>query len=280
MRVTKGWFAFAGSAVLAILLLGFVPGSPEDAGAYQRHSRPALHRIHRVSGHRRHKSKTKQRTGRHRHRKHPGAPTSPGSSALPTATSGAAVPPAAASPASGQAAPSDGPAASPTVPDPVAGLPALFSSDSVWNKPLVDDAPLDPGSAAMAGGLNAEVAREEGLGTGPWITPDADIYIVGRTQPTVLVHLDDPTASWRIALQAAFSAVPIPPALSQEAMRMRRWPSGAFDRQAVGVLPHATLIGWLACRVGRCYAKRLAKSRLLRRGRMAGRRRGLGRNRK
>ena len=40
---------------------------------------------------------------------------------------------------------------------------------------------------------------------------DAKIYVVGPDQPTVLVQLDDPTASWRAALQAAFTAVPIPP---------------------------------------------------------------------
>jgi hypothetical protein len=63
----------------------------------------------------------------------------------------------------------------------------------------------------MVGGLDAEVAREEGLGIGPWISTDAKIYVVGPDQPTVLVRLDDPTPSWRAALQAAFTAVPIPP---------------------------------------------------------------------
>ena len=63
----------------------------------------------------------------------------------------------------------------------------------------------------MVSGLDAEVAREEGLGIGPWISPGAEIYVVGPDQPTVLVQLDDPTASWRAALQAAFAAVPIPP---------------------------------------------------------------------
>ena len=63
----------------------------------------------------------------------------------------------------------------------------------------------------MVSGLGAEVAREEGLGIGPWISTDAKIYVVGPHQPTVLVRLDDPTPSWRAALQAAFTAVPIPP---------------------------------------------------------------------
>jgi hypothetical protein len=60
----------------------------------------------------------------------------------------------------------------------------------------------------MVGGLEEEVAREEGLGIGPWISTDAEVYVVGPGQPTVLVQLDDPTTS--AALQAAFTAVPIP----------------------------------------------------------------------
>ena len=81
----------------------------------------------------------------------------------------------------------------------------------MWNTPLADNAPLDPGSEAIASGLNVEVAREEGLGIGPWIMTGAMIYVVGPDQPNVFVQLDDPTASWRAGLQAAFTAVPIPP---------------------------------------------------------------------
>ena len=98
----------------------------------------------------------------------------------------------------------------PVTSGPAPGLPLLFSPTSLWNSPLADDASVDPGSAAMVSGLNSEVAREEGLGTGPWISTDAAIYVAGPDQPTVLVQLDDPTASWRAALQAAFTAVPIP----------------------------------------------------------------------
>ncbi len=90
-------------------------------------------------------------------------------------------------------------------------LRRLFSPTSVWNTALANDAALDPGSAAMAGGLTAEVAREEGLRIGPWISTDAKIYIVGAQQPTVRVKLDDPDAAWRAALQRAFRAVPLPP---------------------------------------------------------------------
>jgi hypothetical protein len=62
----------------------------------------------------------------------------------------------------------------------------------------------------MIAGLNAEVAREEGLGIGPWITVGANIYVVGPNQPTVIVRLSNPTEWWRASLQAAFTAVPIP----------------------------------------------------------------------
>ena len=98
----------------------------------------------------------------------------------------------------------------------------LFSPTSVWNLPLADHAPLDPGSAAMVSGLTAEVAREEGLRIGPWISPSAKIYVVGPDQPAVGVRLDDPTASWWAPLQRAFRAVPIPPARNPPAGRMRR----------------------------------------------------------
>jgi len=102
------------------------------------------------------------------------------------------------------------PASLPITSGPAPGLPSLFSPSSVWNAPLADDAAVDPGSVAMVSGLTGEVAREEGLGIGPWISTDANIYVAGPDQPTVRVQLDDPTASWRAALQAAFTAVPIP----------------------------------------------------------------------
>ena len=100
--------------------------------------------------------------------------------------------------------------AAPVTATPAVAKPALafFSPTSMWNAPLTEKAPLDPGSSGMVSGLEQEVAREEGLGIGPWISTDAEIYVVGSDQPTVLVQLDDPTAS--AALQAAFAAVPIP----------------------------------------------------------------------
>jgi len=87
----------------------------------------------------------------------------------------------------------------------------------VWNQLLANNAPLDPGSAAMASGLVTEVAREVPLNIGPWISPTAHVYTVGPNTPTVTVQLDSPTLSWRVSLQAAFTAVPIPANAQPEA---------------------------------------------------------------
>jgi hypothetical protein len=84
----------------------------------------------------------------------------------------------------------------------------------VWNRALPSDAPLDPRSAQLAAALAAEAASETSAGTGPWISTTSystPFYVVGRQQPTVRVALDDPTAAWRVGLQAALEAVPIPP---------------------------------------------------------------------
>jgi hypothetical protein len=90
----------------------------------------------------------------------------------------------------------------------------LFAPDSVWNKPLASNAPLDPASHAMARGLAAQAARELALGIGPWIETNFDstpIYRVPADQPTVRVQLDNGISNaWRSSLQPAFDAVPIP----------------------------------------------------------------------
>ncbi len=88
----------------------------------------------------------------------------------------------------------------------------LFAATSVWNASLASSATLDPGSAAMVSGLAAEAAKEYQEGIGPWIiTSGGTVYQVGPDQPNVPVQLDNPAAWWRVSLQAAFSAVPIPP---------------------------------------------------------------------
>jgi hypothetical protein len=89
----------------------------------------------------------------------------------------------------------------------------LFASDSVWNAPLPPDAPLDPSSDQLVRALDFEVSSELERGIGPWIATSiasTPLYVVPAGQPDVRVRLDNPTVSWRISLQSAFDAVPIP----------------------------------------------------------------------
>jgi hypothetical protein len=89
----------------------------------------------------------------------------------------------------------------------------LFAPTSIWNQSLPADAAIDPASATLVSALTAEVAREQVALTGPWINTSnysTPIYVVGPSQPPVRVTLDDPTAAWRLSLQAAFQTVPIP----------------------------------------------------------------------
>lgn len=103
--------------------------------------------------------------------------------------------------------------------------PRLFAPTSVWNRALPSDAAIDPRSAQLVAALAAEAAREARALTGPWISTTSystPFYVVGPQQPTVRVALDDPTAGWRVGLQAALHAVPIPPGA---------WPARGTDAQ-------------------------------------------------
>ncbi len=90
-------------------------------------------------------------------------------------------------------------------------LPRWFSAQSVWNRPLAPDAPIDPNSAGMISALEDEVAREEAAQDGPWINTTSSgvpIVTVSGAQPTVRVKLaHSPDA----ALSSAWGAVPLPP---------------------------------------------------------------------
>ena len=91
--------------------------------------------------------------------------------------------------------------------------PRLFASTSPWNSVLPADAPVDPGSAQLVSALVTEVRREEEAGIGPWIATNkgtTPIYVAGPSEPVARVHLDSPSLWWRVALQRAFEAVPIP----------------------------------------------------------------------
>lgn len=90
----------------------------------------------------------------------------------------------------------------------------LFAPDSVWNKPLSPNAPLDPSSDVLVASLNEDVQQDIESGTGPWIATKSystPLYRVPAGHPTVKVTLDDGDAPWRAALQDAFEEVPIPP---------------------------------------------------------------------
>jgi hypothetical protein len=86
----------------------------------------------------------------------------------------------------------------------------FFAPDSVWNAPLPADAPQDPASDALVGTLRNTVAQNIAAGWGPWISTydTPPLYIVPADQPTVRVQLDP--GSWKVGLQRAFEAVPIP----------------------------------------------------------------------
>jgi hypothetical protein len=102
-------------------------------------------------------------------------------------------------------------------PAPVAAaVPApgrLFAPDAFWNAAVPAGAPVDPASRPLVRELDREVQALLRERRGPWIgTREATtpIYVVGAAQPTVRVALEQPDLWWRLALQDAFAAVPIP----------------------------------------------------------------------
>jgi hypothetical protein len=94
---------------------------------------------------------------------------------------------------------------------PESGEPFRFySPTSFWNAPVPATAPLDPKSEPVVAAFNALVASEFRASTGPSINTteySVPIYTVPATQPIVKVTLDTSHAP---ALQAAWSAVPMP----------------------------------------------------------------------
>jgi hypothetical protein len=99
--------------------------------------------------------------------------------------------------------------------------PRLFAPDSVWNKPLPANSPLDPANATLVNTLRKTVAQNMAAGWGPWIATGetSPLYVVRADQPRVRVTLD--AGAWNVGLQRALSAVPIPanatPALGSDA---------------------------------------------------------------
>jgi hypothetical protein len=90
--------------------------------------------------------------------------------------------------------------------------PRLFARGSVWNRPLLGDAPLDPSSASLVKKLRGILEQNRAAATGPWIQTNAGstpLYVVPRDQPVVRVRLD--AGAWAKSLQRALDSVPIPP---------------------------------------------------------------------
>jgi hypothetical protein len=101
----------------------------------------------------------------------------------------------------------------------------FFAPTSFWNTPTAAIAPLDPNSAGLVGALNAEVARELELKTGPWINTTSysvPIYTVAATTPTVRVR--PILRQTPHALRSAWQAVPLPAGAQ---------PAAGSDRQLV-----------------------------------------------
>lgn len=88
----------------------------------------------------------------------------------------------------------------------------FYAPSSYWNMPVPTTAPLDPKSGSIMDAFESLVASELQTGTGPSINTDEysiPIYTVPAKQPTVKVRLDAQRSA--PALQAAWSAVPMPP---------------------------------------------------------------------
>jgi hypothetical protein len=126
----------------------------------------------------------------------------------------------------------------------------LFAPTSVWNQPLSPTAAIDPTSAALVSGLASQAATEYQQGIGPDLgtTGTTTFYEVGPNQPSVTVQLSNPTAWWRVSLQQAFNAVPIPanaqPANGADA-EMTIW-QPSTDKLWEFFQMHKTASGWNA----------------------------------
>ena len=84
----------------------------------------------------------------------------------------------------------------------------FFSPTSIWNTPLLPNAPIASNSAAIEGTLQGYINSSLATQTGPWINTtqySTPIYTVPANQPMVPVVMDD-----NDPLAPAMSAVPIP----------------------------------------------------------------------
>ena len=116
------------------------------------------------------------------------------------------------------------PAPGPTVPPAPGGPPGagspFFAANSVWNRPLAANAPIDARSRALVAELNRELNGPEipWINTTEWSVP---IYTVGPSQPTTRVTLSG--TQWA-PLVNAWQSVPLPGTAQ---------PAGGSDRHLV-----------------------------------------------
>jgi hypothetical protein len=88
--------------------------------------------------------------------------------------------------------------------------PCLIGSPTnIWNVGGAANLSVDPDSANMIADLNAEVAKEQGAGTGPWINTNAQILLAPANAPTVSVKILDVPRNYQ-GLQAVATSVPVP----------------------------------------------------------------------
>jgi hypothetical protein len=88
----------------------------------------------------------------------------------------------------------------------------FFSPTSFWNEVLPAAPVMDSTSASLVKAFSEEIAHDESVKDPPWINTTVEsvpIYTVPANQPTVLVNLEKVSSA--PLLQAAWSAVPLPP---------------------------------------------------------------------
>jgi hypothetical protein len=99
-------------------------------------------------------------------------------------------------------------------PRPPAVAPRLFAPDSVWNARVDGQVKLAGESSAQVARLTREARAAAAAAIGPFIAYKSfstPLYVVQAGQPNVHVALERGEFPKRRSLQAAFSAVPLPP---------------------------------------------------------------------
>jgi hypothetical protein len=121
----------------------------------------------------------------------------------------------------------------------------FFASGSFWNRPLADDAPLDPQSSDVTAELLRQIDASRRANLPPNVNTTSyapPVVVVGRDQPRVRVDLDRPPG-YAPDLSAAFESVPLPASAR---------PAAGNDRELVVWQPSTDTLWefWLLGRTG------------------------------